>query len=83
MCVFVGSPHIGIVAFLIHPSFEATFLGNGMQDLVQIWNWGCPIQNDIAKKIFLHLFRECRATAVLKLHVICSCKIHSCPLHGS
>ena len=32
-------------------NFEGAYLGNGLADLAQIWNWGCPTPKEFTQKI--------------------------------
>jgi len=39
-------------------NFEGAYLGNGMVDSAQIWNWRCPSRGNLHRKFCVFLLRE-------------------------
>jgi len=40
-------------------NFEGAYLGNGLADSAQIWNWRCPTPRELTQKFHVFLFNEC------------------------
>jgi len=38
--------------------FEGAYLGKGLVDSAQIWNWRCPTPRKLAQKLCVFLLRE-------------------------